>query len=142
MDPVQIQVACMMRWHSRAVTIVSWQLLLLTLYLVVPGAIYQMNAVPIRDVVWSERILFCGLLAIWVILLLCGLMIVWQVFLSGWMAFGTRSGLGYAVLTTLLLWGPGMFLIPHMVRLDIQRLLGAEPSNIDALPGTFSSDAE
>jgi hypothetical protein len=49
---------------------------------------------------------------------------MWHVFQAGRLAFGIWSGLVYASLTWVL---PGPFVIPHMVRLDVKRLLDLEP---------------
>lgn len=61
---------------------------------------------------------------------LCWLTALWYVFRAGQAAFGVWSGLVYASLGFLLSPWPGLCVIPHMVRLDVQRLLGVEPADM------------
>ena len=56
----------------------------------------------------------------------CGIATLWHIFRTGRMAFGVRAGLVYAALAAVLLFWPGLFVIPHMVRLDVKRLLGVD----------------
>lgn len=64
--------------------------------------------------------------------LVCWAAALWQIFRTGRRAFGTWSGLVYAGLAVVLSPWPGLYVVPHMVRLDVKRLLGVEP----AVPGT------
>ncbi len=82
-------------------------------------------------------------------LVICWAVIGWRIFRAGWLAFGAPAGAGYALLAVLLpfcgvvlavlmwlpsvvgwvavvalFWATGIFTIPHMLRLDIQRLRG------------------
>lgn len=52
---------------------------------------------------------------------------LWHIFWAGQMAFGTGSGLVYLLLACVLLPWPGLYVIPHMLRLDVKRLLDVEP---------------
>jgi hypothetical protein len=49
---------------------------------------------------------------------------LWFIFRAGQLAFGTGSGMVYLLLAVVLCWWPGLFVIPHMIRLDIRRLHG------------------
>jgi hypothetical protein len=59
------------------------------------------------------------------------LALVGAVFRTGQRAFGLGAGVGYGVLTLVLmfLFGLGVFVVPLMVRSDIQRLLGGTLEN-------------
>jgi hypothetical protein len=57
----------------------------------------------------------------------CWVAALWHIFWAGTMAFGAWSGLVYAWLGFVLSPWPGLYIIPHMVRLDAKRLLGVEP---------------
>jgi hypothetical protein len=83
-------------------------------------------------------------------LAICWAVIGWRIFRAGWLAFGVPAGAGYALLALVLLpfcgvvlavvewlpsivgwvgvvalfWAVGIFAIPHMLRLNIQRLRG------------------
>jgi hypothetical protein len=56
------------------------------------------------------------------------------VFRTGQRAFGRRAGLGYAALAVVLtfVFGLGVFVVPLMVRSDVQRLLGVPPGDSDS----------
>jgi hypothetical protein len=58
---------------------------------------------------------------------LCWIVTLWHIFWAGKMAFGAWSGLVYTWLGLVLSPWPGLYVIPHMVRLDARRLLGVEP---------------
>jgi hypothetical protein len=57
----------------------------------------------------------------------CWVVALWHIFWAGKMAFGVWCGLVYSWLALVLSPWPGLYVIPHMVRLDVRRLLGVEP---------------
>ena len=61
-----------------------------------------------------------AMLGFWIVTL-------WHIFRAGQMGFGVWSGLVYTWLAFVLSPWPGVYVIPHMLRLDVKRLLGVEP---------------
>jgi hypothetical protein len=59
------------------------------------------------------------------------LILVAAVFRTGQRAFDARAGLGYAALAVVLtlFYGLGVFVVPLMVRADVQRLLDGSQQN-------------
>ena len=125
-DAIKAQVASMMKWQSRSLAPV---VVLLTLALV------QIAAKNLLETSTNLTLLLrmatlCALL----VAIVLGAIAVWHIFQAGRMAFGLLSGLIYAVLTIALPFWPGLFVIPHMVRLDIQRHFGVEPDSGETRP--------
>jgi hypothetical protein len=118
-EALQAQLGLMMRWQSRALVPAATFLMLAYALLAAEDLLAASPAVRLLLEVATLGALFPALV-LWAITL-------WHVFHAGRLAFGVGSGLIYTFLAvTLLLW-PGLFLIPHMVRLDAKRLVGVEP---------------
>src|SRR5262245_58715483 len=122
-DAVKAQVGRMMRWQSRALAPVP------VLHAL---AIAQFPAGEWLDASPALRLLFLGAaLGALPAAVVLGAITLWHIFQAGRMAFGVRAGLIYAFLAVALLFWPGLFAIPHMVRLDVKRLLGGEPEDAE-----------
>jgi hypothetical protein len=143
MDPVNYQVARMMRWHERAVNAVAVLLALLLLFLVL-GFVVAMFASSANSGRSLDllSVLVLGPIGVMIILaagwlLICWAVMSWRVFRAGQVGFSVLAGAGYAFLALVALpfcgavIGPagvvvfglaGLFAIPHMVRSDIRRL--------------------
>ena len=118
MDDLRGQVARMM-WWAAAVYYPAGALALLALG----------SAVADRAGVYGESadsVLAALAVAAAVATLICWVIALWQIFWAGQMAFGAWSGVVYTGLAAVLFLWPGMYVIPHMVRLDIHRLRGTE----------------
>jgi membrane protease YdiL (CAAX protease family) len=63
-----------------------------------------------------------------VAILLCWVVTLCCIFQAGRTAFGLWSGCVYAGMGFVLAPFPGLYVIPHMVRLDVERLLGVQPA--------------
>jgi hypothetical protein len=116
----------MMKWQSRA--LVATGVLLILGLADYPGQDLLHDIPGFRLLVRAAAL--CGLLAAAV----PGAITLGQIFLTGRLAFGVRAGLTYVLLAVVLLVWPGLFVIPHMVRLDVKRLLGVEPEDTPSSP--------
>jgi hypothetical protein len=120
-EAIQVQMARTMKWHSRACSALAAYLFLFF----APAAMGHI--LPDADILRpdSPLTMLFGIatgLAFFVATII-GFIEMWHVFQAGRLAFGVWSGLIYASLTWVL---PGPFVIPHMVRLDVKRLLDLE----------------
>jgi hypothetical protein len=115
---VEARVADMMRWQSRSLVPVG---ILLVLAFLRMGARDLLGSSSALQVLFGIAML-CALLAA----VLFGMITLWHIFQAGRIAFGVRAGLTYALLAVVLLFWPGLFVIPHMIRLDVKRHFGAE----------------
>jgi hypothetical protein len=122
----------MMKWQARALVPVGLLVSLFFVQALFAQAGYPRSAVMgILDVVVFVIFVWAGIFS---------LITLARALAAGRLAFGVPAALGYAALTVLLLllasvflgssllFWQGVFVIPHMVRLDIQRLQGPEPS--------------
>jgi hypothetical protein len=124
-EALKAQVARMMRWQSRALVSVA---ILLMLALALAAADLLRASPPL--ILLATLATLCALYAATVL----GVITLWQIFQAGRLAFGVRSGLIYALLAVLLPFWPGLYVIPHMVRLDIRRLLGVQADDLGEGP--------
>jgi hypothetical protein len=141
-EALKARLVCLMKWQSRTTTAVAVLMALAA------------AEIAVRDEVAPafglRHALAVGTLGALSTAAVLGGMTLWQIFTAGRMAFGIGSGLAYTLLPVgLLLFGvqfrlsgrqglsytllaiallswPGLFLIPHMLRLDVRRLLGVE----------------
>jgi hypothetical protein len=69
-------------------------------------------------------------------LVVCWLITLWHIYWAGKLAFGVRSAVIYTGLALILLPWPGLYVIPHMIRLDAGRPPSAEPDEPEDDPDT------
>jgi hypothetical protein len=126
-EVLRFELARLLRWQSRALPLAGALLVL--------GCVHQ--AAALLGLAGTPGGLFLRLalalvalaaLALWLALL-------GFVFRTGQAAFGTGAALVYLVLAALLFLWPGLYVIPHMLRLDIRRLHGVEPEGGPEPPG-------
>src|SRR5262245_30747522 len=88
-------------------------------------------ACPLGDGLSSAFALVTLLVSLWAVP--CWLILVAAVYQTGRTAFSPHAGLVYAALAVVLTFflGLGVFVVPLMVRADIQRLLGGPLENSD-----------
>jgi hypothetical protein len=115
---LRAQMAHLMTWQSRALVPAAILVVSAHAQLIADGLIGANRALGVLLVLATA----CALLAA----VALGAITVWHIFQTGRMAFGVGSGQVYTLLAVGLLFWPGLFVIPHMVRLDVERLLGNE----------------
>jgi hypothetical protein len=120
-EEVRFELTRLLRWQSWALPLVGVLLILGSVHLALAllGLAGTPGALLLRLV-----LVLVALAAVALYLVLLG-----SVFRTGQAAFGTGAGLVYVVLGALLFLWPGVFVIPHMLRLDIRRQLGVEPDD-------------
>jgi hypothetical protein len=115
-DMLKVELVRLMAWQARALVWVGAVLILFCVQQAIDLLGYQGT--------WAAGALTA---VFWIVVLptvvLC-LITLWFIFRTGQLAFGTGSGIVYLLLTVVLFWWPGLFVIPHMIRLDIKRLRG------------------
>jgi hypothetical protein len=121
-EAIQVQMALMMKWQTRASSAIA-----VYLFLLFAPAVIRHILQPEADIFHpdSPLTMLFGIatgLALFVAAIIVFIE-MWHVFQAGRLALGIWSGLIYASLTWVL---PGPFVIPHMVRLDVKRLLDLE----------------
>jgi hypothetical protein len=121
-DAIQVQMARMMKWHGRASSVLAVYLLLLFAPDALRHILQEDVSVLRTDSPLTILLVIAAGLA-FVAATIVVLIEMWHVFQAGRLAFGIWSGVIYASLTWVL---PGPFVIPHMVRLDVKRLLDLE----------------
>jgi hypothetical protein len=130
MNLLGIQLARMMRWHGLA----SYPTFALALsgfaWVAVSLGRYWTNYVGLVAVVGDLILFILGLISFVAATAIgvCWAVTMWHIFWAGKMAFGVWCGLAYTWLAFVLSPWPGLYVIPHMVRLDVKRLLGVEPA--------------
>jgi hypothetical protein len=69
-----------------------------------------------------------------------GVIVLWHTYRTAKTAFGKSSAIIYVLLAVALAFFPGLFVIPHMVRLDVKRLRGVEPDEPAEPPEPFDKE--
>jgi hypothetical protein len=119
-DELTRQLTRMLRWQDRGMTALGALLLLGCADLA--AALCDLADTPVA------MLLRFGVAIAWLATVALWLVVVGFVFRTGQVAFGTGPGLGYLLLGLLLWPWPGLYVVPHMVRLDVQRLRGVGTS--------------
>jgi hypothetical protein len=148
MTTLQFRLRRMMRWHAwgawpavalLALICANWWLASLARYDPEEARRWQQSVGPL---LWVGTAVALSALICW------GAILLWHIFRTGQAAFGASSGVVYVLIAVALAFWPGLFVVPHMIRLDVKRLCGVDPdtpeddSGVPALPAQESCREE
>ena len=118
---LKARLARMMKWQSRTLTGLALLILLVLAQSVIRKFREGNAALGMPFALVYIGVLFATVVA--------GVILLYQVFQAGRLAFGYWSAFVYTgltfILTFCLIW-PGIFVIPHMIRLDVKRSLNVD----------------
>jgi hypothetical protein len=118
-DVLRFELTRLLRWQARALPPVGALLVL--------GSAHQTLALLGLAGTPGALLLRLGLALLALAAVALWLALLGFVFRTGQAAFGTGAALVYLLLGALLFLWPGVYVTPHMLRLDIRRLHGVEP---------------
>lgn len=119
-DSLKPLVDQMMAWHQRTVPPVFLGATCVVLYRLLLQTDLKGNLI-------LEGLLGVVLLATILWATVCSFITLWHVYATAQAAFGGSAGIGYVAVALVLLFLPGVLVVPLMVRADISRYHADEP---------------